>query len=176
MVCLPDASWGFLTPPEAFGHFLMLHYTSYCLMLLVGSSWIVFIAFFTRLPQHKNLEIMKSVWILKWAQPDPPKKLMQWKKNLPGTFWHLSGTVYHLPGTFWHLPGTTRHVLNCVGILQLPGKPEIVLTVWKGLDSLKWSWQSRDPTWTVSCEGRGYRGVGYRMLGGPAEKSVLENI
>ena len=121
MVCLPDASWDFLTPPETFGHFLMLHYTSYCFMLLVGSSWTVFIAFFTRLPQHKNLEIMKSGWILKWAQPDPPKKLMQWKKNLPGTFWHL--------------PGTTRHVLNCVGILQLPGKPEIVLTIWSCLDS-----------------------------------------
>ena len=37
MLSLPDAFGGFLTAPEDFGHFLMLHYTSYCFMLLVDS-------------------------------------------------------------------------------------------------------------------------------------------
>ena len=38
LLLLPDASRGILTPPEPFGHFPMLHYTSYCFILLVDSS------------------------------------------------------------------------------------------------------------------------------------------
>ena len=44
-MCLHDASWGFLEPPEAFEHFLMLHYASYCFLLLVDSSWLLFYCF-----------------------------------------------------------------------------------------------------------------------------------
>ena len=83
---LLEAPWSFLELPETFGHFMMLHYASYCFLLIVDSSWQVFIVFFKRLPQHKNNSkpTNKSVWF--W-EPQAFAKISTVKKHCQRITW-----------------------------------------------------------------------------------------
>ena len=73
----PEASWHFLTPLAAFGHFLMLHYSFFCLLTPPDKC---FIAFWTWLPQHQsdNKQTNKILWL--W-EPKVYAKISTVKKH-----------------------------------------------------------------------------------------------